>query len=501
MFGAASTAWVFFAGRYVPYIDWSNHLALIAVLADGGDTGALEYMHRSWRPTPYFLFYGLAALLGQFVTVDIAAKMLMVVAGGAMPLAAASLADACGRSPRLGLIAPLGLFGIAMGYGFSSFVFATPVLLFTLASAERFMHADDRRRAGVRLAAWLCVAFLAHALVFLTVCLIIGVRALVESARTRSPQRALQTIAAAVPAVVLSLPATIAQLSNPWNEESTKTAKGFLYFVSFDEHLSQIWGHLLHRGSGEHVTVMWLAVGYFGLLVFWSVVRRHPTPARPGFGLEWYALALTTLFLFGPNSMEWPSSLWLIYPRFGVIAGVVLLLLPRVDLRGWVGVPLALAALVLVGWNADLNARSVRVFSSWAKQYDPVREFLPPGQRILALTLVPPGDLTSQHPALGSLYFYHMVDGASYVAFIFDVPAKPTQPIKAVKPRQPFWKTPHKFDPKTHGQDYDYLVLRGAGIIERVKNAGTHDLLRTINGWAVFKTKNPTPRPSERKAP
>ena len=38
--------WAFFAGEYLPYIDWSNHLGLISVLAHGGETGALDVLER-----------------------------------------------------------------------------------------------------------------------------------------------------------------------------------------------------------------------------------------------------------------------------------------------------------------------------------------------------------------------------------------------------------------------------------------------------------------------
>ena len=89
--GAAFTAHALFAGPYLPYIDWSNHLALISVLADGGESGALEFMTRSWAPTPYLLYYALAAGLAQGMSVVTAAKVLLVLSAGLLAIGGAQL--------------------------------------------------------------------------------------------------------------------------------------------------------------------------------------------------------------------------------------------------------------------------------------------------------------------------------------------------------------------------------------------------------------------------
>ncbi len=514
LFGAVATGGALFAGRYLPYIDWSNHIGLISVLAHGGDTGALDYMTRSWLPTPYILYYGLAALLAQVMPVPVAAASLLVIAGGLCSLGASVLAHACGRSPRLGLIAPLGMFGVSMGYGFASFVFTTPLLLFALAYGERLLAAVDRGGnredgrdprfvAAAALSFILCLTFLGHALIFMVAALLLGARSVLAGVwRFRPGLRGalahpLWMLLAAAPVIMLALPATFVHIANPWTEEgSGGGATQLAYFVDFSHHLAQIWGHLLERGSSEHVKVMKWSLGLLGLWTALSLVRPHPAKPPKGLGLEFYATALLLLFLVGPNSIEWPSSLWFLYPRFGVVAAMVIFLLPRCDLRGWIGLPIAALALVLVGWNASINAAHVERFNSWATRYDPVRVAIPPKSRILALTVVPNGDLARLHPAMGSLYFYHLADGASYVAFLFDAAALPVRQKKDVKPRAPFWKTPHIFDPKVHGKDFDFLVLRGKGLVDRARAGGEHTQLRNIDGWHVFQTKDPTPRPS-----
>jgi hypothetical protein len=172
----------------------------------------------------------------------------------------------------------------------------------------------------------------------------------------------------------------------------------------------------------------------------------------------------------------------------------LLFLLPRVDLSGRLGAALCVLPLGLVLHNASVNRGHVLWFNERAKLYDPVREAIPKGARVLALTVAPAGDLTHQHHVLGSLYFYHVADGASHTGFLFDHGLMPVHLTKD-RPRTPFWRSPGSFNPKTHGVDYDYLVLRGPGLVSRTVRAGLHEKVGEFNGWTVFRTKEPTPFP------
>jgi hypothetical protein len=510
LFGTAATAWVLFAGRYLPYIDWSNHLGLMAVLAHGDAMGSLQYLERSLVPSPYLTLYALTAVLGQLMPVDVAAKAVLSLTGGLMVLGAADLADATGRSPRLGVIAPLAIFGISMGYGFASFVLATPFLFFVLASAERLFLAGDplerRQRARV-LAAFLAVAYLSHAIVAASAVVLIGVRALGLSLHAawalrdrpwwERGHKALTPIGwlvvSGLPALLVASPALVSYLVHPWGEAGTGSSPIFSW-SPFAERAREFGGHLLERGSTAHWQVMGWTAALFGLEVGWSLFRTQPGRPR-GYGLELYAELLVAMYAVGPMSVT--SIFWFAYPRYAVMAGLMILLLPRVELSRPIALPLVGAALALVGWNAALNAQHVRNFSAWARPYDRVRELVPKGARVLPLTVVPGNDLANYHPALGSLYFYHLVDGAAYVPFLFDNPGHPVWHKKKPKPRAPFWRNPDSYDPRTHGKDYDYLVLRGPALIQRTLAAGEHDLVENVEGWAVFKTRQPTPRGEE----
>lgn len=497
----AAHAWAFFSGRYLPYIDWSNHVGLISILAHGSDSGALVYAERSFAPTPYFLFYMVSALIGQVVLVPIAAKVSLLLSSALMTYGAAYLAERSGRSGRLGLIAPLALFGFSLGYGFGAFVFSLPLLVFALAAGEGLVEAVDDdaapgtvRRRSLLFAFTLVLVYLGHGLLFLMTALLISVRFLgavmargIFRERGRAGRLAAAFALAFVPVALLAVPLFLTYVGSPWAEGGAAVTGRFAQFDDAPLTWAQVGSHLLERGSAAHWLTMKLSAVLLGVWLVLSVLYPHPRrPAR--FGLEIYALALCLFYLFGPVSLERPFQIWMVYPRFATLAALLLFLLPRCDLRGW-RVAFAMPALALVIYNADVNRRSIVTFSNWAKQYDPVRKTVPPGARVLALTERRADDLTNNHHALGSLFFYHLADGAVYTAFLFDNPLHPVRLKKEGRPRAPPWNRTYAFDPKVHGVDFDYLVLRGPRFVDRTRRAGLHDFVAELNGWSIFRTR------------
>ncbi|MBI2372436.1 MAG: hypothetical protein HYV07_00420 [Deltaproteobacteria bacterium] len=514
-FGAASTAWALFAGRYLPCIDLSNHLALISALAHGGSTGADAYVTRVIGPSPYLLFYATTALLAQAMPVDVAAKVVVAAAGGAFALSSAALARATGRDPKLSVLAPLAVFGLSYGWGFTSFVVASPCFVFALAAHEELLVPRERidRRVLLKYAAWVLIVFNAHGLLALALAALVGARAtsisIIDFVRSRKISKLAPfalALGGSLPAALSMLPLAIERFTDPWKEEGTREEDQRLFiFEPLAKHLDNLGGNLLERGSVDHWKIMWGACAWLALAVLLAIVEhfrqrrafpRSEVRAHRAFGLETYALGLLAIYFVGPITVGAPVSAWLVYPRFAVLAGVALSLLPRVTVRGlaaWVLIPIGL---LLVGANAELNARHTREFSSLATKYDGVRKLIPPKSRVLALTVgVPRDDFTNQQQALGSLYFYHMVDGASVVAYLFEMPVLPARVRMDRKPRAPFWKTPHEYDPKIHGVEFDYLVLRGPGLVARTRAANLHELVADVEGWTVWKTKSPTKRP------
>jgi hypothetical protein len=359
-------------------------------------------------------------------------------------------------------------------------------LLFVFAWTERALDRPSDRRTLAVLAVFILLAYLGHAMVFAVTAAAVLVRAVV--ARRFKP-----LVLASLPTIAVALPILLRTIFTPWREEGADAPKGTrLFTFAWERQLSNLGGDLLERGSAEHWTTMYLALALLGLLLVMSMFRARKR--RSGVGLEIYASCLALMYLAGPASIEWPFAVWMVHARFATLAALLLFLLPRVDLRGKLGAALSVLPLGLVLHNASINRQHVLWFNEHARRYDPVRRAIPKGARVLALSVVPGGDLVRRHHALGSLYFYHLADGASHTAFLFDQAMQPLHLTKD-RPRAPFWRSPGSFDAKTHGKDFDYLVLRGEGLIARAAKSTNHELVGNYDGWAVFRTKEPTPFP------
>ena len=295
VFAAGLHAWMLFVGEYVPYYDWPSHLGLISIFAHASETGAAAYFDRSWAPTPYLLFYLVSAALAQFMDVASAAKLAFCGASAGSTFAAAWLAATCGRDPRLGLIAPLSLFGYALGYGFVSFVFATPFALACWASVEELLnaHREDRprERPAVHVALWLALCYLAHALMILTVGLTVLLRVAVYCtlALRRGPRYALSPVAwmAAALAPTLGLVGTTLAViygRGLRDTETTANSDGPMFsWVTPSERLSGWATYLIDRGDPAYRPIMFALLLLLGLMIAASLVPRWRTrPRRAG---------------------------------------------------------------------------------------------------------------------------------------------------------------------------------------------------------------------------
>ena len=508
---ALAEAFALFAGEYVPYIDWSNHLGLISILAHGESMGSLEFTERSLAPRPYLLFYGVSAVLAQVVSVPAAAKLAFVGAAGLCVAAMAMLLRALGRPVVAALLAPLALYGYARGYGFSSFVFTIPLVLLVLATYERLIaglaaqSASDRQLGpAIAFGGALLLCYLGHALQALPVGVAVALR-FVAFTIGRPWRIGLRAFALTALATVPALICAVIAWSDlgPEREDVTLGKAGasmFLWGASLAGRWAGLGGHMLERGSTAHWTTMYGVAALFVILVsaqLFDAIRTRfgPSPARWSFtegdrGSLVYGLFFASLYVVGPESVGWPQSVWMVYPRYATLGALALFLWPRPKLGSVAQTALGAVALALVLHNANLNRGHVARFSAWAQRYDPVRAAVPPKSTVLALTGYERGDWVASMHALGSLYFYHLCDGAAYTAFLFDNPMHPVR-MKPDRPQAPPWNNVGVYSPLTHGAAFDYLVLRGQRFIGPTERAGRHDVVLRHEGWVVFRTKRP----------
>lgn len=491
--GMAASAYVFFSGRYLPYDDWAGHVGLSAVLANGDETGAATYLSRSLVPSPYYLFYVTSALWSLIVPVEVGAKLNLVLSSGLLVIGSARLAQVTGRSPRMAGLAPLALFGISLGMGFSSYLFALPWLLFVLADYESLLHQLSTgavtRRTLAYLGAGLGLAFLGHGLVFVFAIALIGIRTLIfigPNPRARA-KVIIYAGLAALPVTIIALPSVIRRLNKPYVSPEFHRAvqERLATFEGPAKNLSRLPRALYDRGGAGHETTVLLTLGVLALwvLVAWHRRAAHPRAPR---GLLIYLGVSVALFLLGPVNILWPVTFWIVADRIGCFA--LLLAFIALPMRR-LGAGAALCALIPLAHNAHVNARTVERFSAWAAPFDKVRAAIPPKQRVLPLDAGP--RLQGYARASSSLGFYLLADGARYVP-VGHVPEEVPVHRRDVPDTPPTYKA-SAFDPEAAAAHYDYVVVRGASLRRDTLSSEAFEEVLRVEGWLVAKARRGDP--------
>jgi hypothetical protein len=513
--------WVFTAGRYIAAWDWAQHVGLAAVLADGPATGADAFYDRRFRPGPYLLFYLLTTggiRLG--VSAERAALVVLILPAIGWSIAAIRFCKTFHRDPRMGLIAPLAMFGMPFAKGFASFVVAEPMMLFVIGDLERMIREPTPKRTAV-LALELAIAFLGHGLVFLFCCVFVGARLVlyaVTAVHTRiGPNRLgsmggpalpdrdprigskrlgsmggpalpdrdprhgswrvpLLAAASFVPALVLSLWTLLPRIEHPHvNPAYVKQGhhpSDIGIWIPLKETAGSIPETLGYHTGDDHDRTLWMALGV--LAIWWALTfAKKQRFDRPDIPVIAYALIAASLFLFSPNTLLWPVQFWLTGHRMVMISMLLLFLLPKPRLdKG-----LALLGLAVVVYNGWAIHNRIAAFSATAAPFDVVRTSVPTGARVLGIRERDQG-------YLGGFHMLLLASGAAYVNTL-DFPTE--QPVSRKEGFNPAYvENAPEYKPKLHSKDYDYVLLIGAKEHNRLSDLPGHRLVKIAEPFAIY---------------
>jgi len=204
--GFALTALVLIIPRYLPFQDLPNHalvLALARALRKSGPTTYLELP--DFRVWGYSLYVGIDRVLARALSADATARIMIVAAALALPIAVSRLATRLGgrASVALALALPIALcWPVRMGFvpyiiGLA-FLLALAVALVDLLSD---LPAQRLRRSFLFVLAFALLCYLSHALVFVIALGLVGIGWLTMG-RWRWRRLVLLTLALA-PALIL----------------------------------------------------------------------------------------------------------------------------------------------------------------------------------------------------------------------------------------------------------------------------------------------------------
>lgn len=194
------------AHRFLPLVDWPQHLAQDAIVAHQGDAsfGSAPYYRTTGWFLPYQGFRWLHVALAKLVGSDLlGGRLALALALVTSALSLRSIVRSLGRTPWLALVSSAALIEANLLWGFAPYVLATTLQLAQLALVLRWL--DARKAWMLAAVSALGVAmFFTHAQPTMLACLSVGALALHALVRRRLTRpQALSLVGAMVPAAAM----------------------------------------------------------------------------------------------------------------------------------------------------------------------------------------------------------------------------------------------------------------------------------------------------------
>src|SRR5262249_50395432 len=157
----------FWSGRFLPFLDLPQHLAISTVIARYADPspGFATYYTVDWHITPYWGFYGAMRLL-MALGLDplLASRVLFTAYAVALPLSVGYLLSGLNRDWRWAAFTLPLVYNTNLFWGFGSFILSLPIFFCALGLAARtFAATEPTRRQQGTLAGAATLVYVFHA--------------------------------------------------------------------------------------------------------------------------------------------------------------------------------------------------------------------------------------------------------------------------------------------------------------------------------------------------
>lgn len=392
-----------FAARALPLLDEPNHLSA-AYIWNGlleGDEALERHYELSVKPVSYFLHYGISVAVAPLVGVEVGHKLALALYVLLWWGAAFAWCARLRRSPWLAFaLGPL-VFHQFWGLGFHPFDLGMALMFIAAAMADRLLESWDLRVAlGLAVTALAC--FLAHALPFAMLGLVVFVLILVWRPGWR---RLLGLGAALLPALAL------------WRWQATLSDVGIskvgrilgaganLDPAHWWRRVTLLPTHLGETVSGSSDVARIALVALAGLALAWlGRVEASETPSGQPRRIPRRPLVLSlvffALFFLLPYHFQRPVYLWEAAGRFALPAVFFLILgvpAPAPSRRSLL--PYAALVLMALAWPLHL-AREYRAFDRDQAPLGRAISELEADERVLTLSREP-----REHPGFDPAVF------------------------------------------------------------------------------------------------
>ncbi len=475
----------FWAGRFLPFLDLPQHLALSRVVARLGDPvlGFARYYAVDGRVTPYWGYYAAMRWLDPLAGPELANRLLVSAYAAGLPLAAAYALRGLGRDGRWAVFTVPLVFGTNLFFGFMGFVLSLPLFLVGVGLAARHLAPEraDARRA-LRLAAVAVLVFLFHAQ---TWALLLVAAAVLLAIEWRGARWAAARSLPLVPSALLAAPWLVRSFvlpeASPLAPSHTVHHQNYGTLTRLGAHwepLAEVLRRIPERllGAFNDRSDVRLGAAMAAVLVLAAGASHLSAPAAAGEGPvasgarapvraflrrhrgEALALVLLATYLAAPLEI---AAQWYVGPRHLVLAALLapaFVAAPAVSWRRWLLAPAAAVALAACA-NAAAHV------AAFQRQVGPFAEILPrlePGRRVM--------NLMFDSGARGPVRLWPFLHWSCYcqalrggdVSFSFaGLPSIPVVYRPGMQAPHPYEWSPQDFDWATMGPAYDYFLVRG----------------------------------------
>jgi hypothetical protein len=457
---AAATIAPLWVGRYVPLLDYPNHLSMVFVWFHLDDPAWSFGPHYQLNrvPLPIWGHYLLVYLLSYIFGPELANKIAVSAYLLALPAATALLARRFGRDPRLALFAFPLAWNFSVAQGFLNYVASLPILFVALWAYDRHAESPSLRRALVALALG-AIAYTFHVLAWLQLLVFAGVAWLFHAASQKKwRERAL----ASAPLVGIALVAFVGRaLAAPFGSQGGVTTPELSkirgVFNTPLEVLASLPEWILNMGPGQldELGLILLAFAWIALASLRPAAAQHDE--RRSFRVEAIALAAFALLFLLPRSLTEPFYWYAVSRRVGVVFALFVVLSLRGAVEGarrWILVAVGVVAVLV---PLDIASRFVAFNRDARENYEPLIAQVPQGKRVLPL-IFQDGAPEVNVRAYAQWGSWVQMRQGGYVPWALDtqVPIRATAELPA-----PAWDWPQSFRFDVHAEPWDYFLLRG----------------------------------------
>lgn len=445
--------------KYLPFTDLPEHVAAIATLRHWADpawaTGE-TYVLAAGK-SQYLAYHALGALLAfPLGSAELANRVLMTIAGLALPYSVRALLRASRGDERLAILACPLFWSRPLVIGFLPYVFGVPILLFTLARVMERRRTEATLREDAKLAGLALLVFYLHLSAFAVLVLVAGALELVPRAgfRWRAVPRRLVWLA---PPLVAAL--AWALFAEPEGGPALLGNEAAVFYAP-KRALGALFAAWTHDVWVSHVDEY--AGVAFWILVLWLGMQRKTAEPEGSWAVVARLVPFASvllLFLVLPFKVGAGAMLNV---RLSVLLALFVLLVPRPDEGRRAPFFLGAALSLVVAVNAIVEIRGTQ---RELGDLDRVLANVRPGARVLGLHFERASSYTHSAAWVHALAYHRSRRGGVASVSFAEMRHWPIQYRPEARPpkkKAMFWDfEPCLFRNSVDGLYYDYVVSRG----------------------------------------